>query len=121
MIYHHIILIFISVIFFEVFNRINLFTVISLNLKIFKKGFKLTQKKRISIIHKETAFNLYSKKIFNNSLYLALILLLICCFFLIINFFIKDFLKIFLTLTGILEVIISIFLYYHLRKFILNE
>ena len=120
MIVHYLFLNLISILFFELFIRLNLKNYILLNLNIIKKSHFVIQSKLISDLWKGIALKYYSLRLIKFSLSSILILLVIFLFFLLTDFILKDFFKTVLTFYGILEVTIFIILYQNLRNLILK-
>ena len=104
------------IIIYEFFKFIKFTDIIKLNFKIYTKIFKLFYLKKFSDSGKEKLIFDYSKSLFLVSLKIIFILICVVFFMMIINFFSNSFLKLALSIPGILEITIILLIYNVLRK-----
>ena len=103
------------IIIYEFFKFIKFADIIKLNFKIYSKIIKLFSLKEISDSEKEKLIFDYSKSLLIVSFKIIFILICVVFFMMIINLFSDTFLKLALSIIGILEMTI-IFLFYNILR-----
>ena len=100
----------------EVFIRSNFLLILSSILKVTKKVTHVIFQNNISDHWKEKVIPTYALRIMKYSLQILLILLLIIMIFFIASYFFSDLIGLMLTIIGIIESIIFVFVYALVRR-----
>lgn len=118
---NHILLIFACILSIEVFFRFNFSTYLSSLLSVIRKTIYLISSKRVSDHWKEIMIPIYAFDVMKLSLLILITLIFISFIFLVIGFLFNSFLDFTISVQGIIESILFIFIYSHFRKVILSE
>jgi len=113
---NHILLIFFSVFIYELIKYSRFADIIKSNLKIYQKILKLFKYKNVSDFRKEKLLFNYSKSLFTISIKIFLILILILIFMYTLNILSQSFLKLVISIFGIIELSLVFVTYHQLRK-----
>lgn len=116
----HLILLLVCILSAEVFIRLNFLSFLDSILKLTKKVTYVIPKNNISDHWKEKVIPAYALRIMKYSLQILLILLLIMSLFFITDFFFNDFLALTLSLIGIIESMVFVFVCVFLRRFFMK-
>lgn len=114
----HIFTVSLSLILYYIFSKYKFNKIIFNFLNIYKKLFKLFFSKNYSDNMKEELILKYSLNLFCKSIYFIGIFLIIIIFIYLLNYLNKSFISHILSIIGIIESIITIFIYFLLRKFL---
>ena len=115
---NHILLIFSSVILYELIKYVRFNDIIKSNLKIYQKIIKLFKYKKVSDFRKEKLLLNHSKSLLFASKKISIILIFIFVFMILVSLLSNSYLNFVMSVLGIIEISIF-FLIYHLirRKF----
>ncbi len=113
---NHILLIFSSVILYELIKYVRFNDIIKSNLKIYQKIIKLFRCKNVSDFRKEKLILNYSKKLFIVSIKIISILISIFLFLIILNLFSNAYLNLVISILGVIELSIFFIIYHLIRK-----
>ena len=116
----HLILVIVCIISFELFIRLNFINLFAEIIKWSKKSINLLKSSRISDHWKEVVIPVYALKIMKISLLIFFILSIIIILFISANYFYGGLIIYLLSIYGIFESIIIVYLYSILRKFLHN-
>lgn len=105
----------------EIFIKLNLIERAQLTTVIIKKVAQVISSKKISDHWKERAVPIYSIKLMLSSLQILFILIAIILIFLIFNFISDSFLEFTISLFGIFESIVIVYIYILVKKNFKNE
>jgi len=112
----HLLLVFSSIFIYEFLQYLKFTNILKSNLIIYKKIISLFKLKYASDFRKEKLILTYSKSLFNISIKILLIIIFILIFILILKQFSSSFLNLVISILGIVELSLIIFVYHKLRR-----